>query len=281
MLDIIYNGLDVILPFAWINHVFMKNAFLAVLMITPLLGILSTMVVSNRMAFFSDSLGHGAFTGVAVGVLLGSGEPLVSLIIFSIIFAALITYIKHRSSASTDTIIGVFSSAGIAIGLILMSHGGNFSNYTSYFIGDILSITADELVYLFITFIVVVIAWCFLFNQILIISINDGFAASRGIKTLYIEMIFAAIVAVVVSISIQWVGLLIINSLLILPAAASRNIAANARQYHALSICFAICAGLLGLVISYYADIATGATIAIFAAIIFFITLFLRPYFQN
>ena len=89
MLDIIYNGLDVILPFAWINHVFMKNAFLAVLMITPLLGILSTMVVSNRMAFFSDSLGHGAFTGVAVGVLLGSGEPLVSLIIFSIIFAAL------------------------------------------------------------------------------------------------------------------------------------------------------------------------------------------------
>ena len=238
MLDIIYNGLDVILPFAWMNHVFMKNAFLAVLMITPLLGILSTMVVSNRMAFFSDSLGHGAFTGVAVGVLLGSGEPLVSLIIFSIIFAALITYIKHRSSASTDTIIGVFSSAGIAIGLILMSHGGNFSNYTSYFIGDILSITANELVYLFTAFIVVVIAWCFLFNQILIISINDGFAASR-------------------------------------------NIAVNARQYHALSICFAICAGLLGLVISYYADIATGATIAIFAAIIFFITLFLRPYFQN
>lgn len=112
------------------------------------------------------------------------------MIIFSIIFAALITYIKHRSSASTDTIIGVFSSAGIAIGLILMSHGGNFSSYTSYFIGDILSITTNELVYLFITVIVVVIAWCFLFNKILIISINDGFAASRGIKTLYIEMIF-------------------------------------------------------------------------------------------
>ena len=280
MLDSIYNFLDVILPFAWTNHMFMKNALLAVLMITPLLGLLSTMVVSNRMAFFSDSLGHGAFTGVAVGVLLGSGQPLVSLIIFSIVFAALITYIKHRSSASTDTIIGVFSSAGVSIGLILMSHGGSFSNYTSYFIGDVLSITPGELLYLLITFIVVVIAWCLLFNQLLIISINDGFAASRGIKTLYIEMIFAAIVAVVVSISIQWVGLLIINSLLILPAAAARNIASNARQYHALSVCFAICSGILGLIISYYADIATGATIAIFAAVIFFITLFLRPYFQ-
>lgn len=281
MLETIYHVLDVTLPFAWVNHVFMKNALLAVIMITPLLGILSTMVVSNRMAFFSDSLGHGAFTGVAVGVLLGSGEPLCSLIIFSIIFAGLITYIKHRSSASTDTIIGVFSSAGVAIGLILMSHGGNIGNYTAYFIGDILSITAIELAYLFVTFIIVVVAWCLLFNQLLIISINDGFAVSRGIKTLYIEMIFAAIVAVVVSISIQWVGLLIINSLLILPGAAARNIAVNARQYHALSIMFAIISGLCGLIISYYADIATGATIAILAAIIFFITLFLRPYFQN
>ena len=148
MLDTIYNLLDIVLPFAWTNHIFMKNALLAVLMITPLLGILSTMVVSNRMAFFSDSLGHGAFTGVAVGVLLGSGEPLISLIVFSIIFACLITYIKHRSSASTDTIIGVFSSAGVAIGLILMSHGGNFNNYTSYFIGDILSITGLSLIHI-------------------------------------------------------------------------------------------------------------------------------------
>lgn len=281
MLDTVYNLLDIILPFAWTNHIFMKNALLAVLMITPLLGILSTMVVSNRMAFFSDSLGHGAFTGVAVGVLLGSGEPILSLIVFSIIFACLITYIKHRSSASTDTIIGVFSSAGVAIGLILMSHGGNFNNYTSYFIGDILSITGNELAYLLITFIVVIVAWCLLFNQLLIISINDGFAASRGIKTLYIEMIFASIVAIVVSISIQWVGLLIINSLLILPAAAARNIASNVRTYHALSVSFAMFSGLCGLIISYYADIATGATIAILAAIIFFVTLGLKPYIKN
>lgn len=281
MLETIYHVLDVTLPFACINHVFMKNALLAVIMITPLLGILSTMVVSNRMAFFSDSLGHGAFTGVAVGVLLGSGEPLYSLIIFSIIFAGLITYIKHYSRASTDTIIGVFSSAGVAIGLILMSHGGNIGNYTAYFIGDILSITPIELAYLFVTFIIVIVAWCLLFNQLLIISINDGFAASRGIKTLYIEMLFATMVAVVVSISIQWVGLLIINSLLILPGAAARNIAVNARQYHVLSIMFAIISGLCGLIISYYADITTGATIAILATIIFFITLFLRPYFQN
>ena len=128
-MEILYTLLGA-LPFDWLQHGFMKNAFLAVLLVTPLFGLLSTMVVSNRMAFFSDSLGHGAFTGLAVGVLLGWLSPLLSLVAFSVVFALLITYIKNRSSASTDTIIGVFSSTGIALGLMLMSRGGGFNKYS-------------------------------------------------------------------------------------------------------------------------------------------------------
>ena len=105
------------------RHTFMKHAFLAILCITPLFGLLSTMVVSNRMAFFSDSLGHGAFTGIAIGVLLGALSPLLSLLVFSVAFAVFITYIKNKSTASTDTIIGVFSSTAIALGLMIMSRG--------------------------------------------------------------------------------------------------------------------------------------------------------------
>ena len=98
----IYSLLDMLLPFEWLEYNFMKNAFLAVLLITPLFGVLSTMVVSNRMAFFSDSLGHAAFTGIAIGALAGIMSPMVSLIVFSVIFALLITYIKNTSSASAD-----------------------------------------------------------------------------------------------------------------------------------------------------------------------------------
>ena len=267
------------LPFDWLQHGFMKNAFLAVLLVTPLFGLLSTMVVSNRMAFFSDSLGHGAFTGLAVGVLLGWLSPLLSLVAFSVVFALLITYIKNRSSASTDTIIGVFSSTGIALGLMLMSRGGGFNKYSSYLIGDLLSISPEEIGSLFFVFLAVVLVWALVFNSLLVLSINASFARSRGVAAFLTEGLFASVLAVVVAVSIQWVGLLIINSLLVLPAAAARNIAQNVKSYHLLSVAIALFSGVAGLVLAYYCNMAAGASIVVVAAAVFFLTLLLKPYF--
>ena len=267
------------LPFDWLQHGFMKNAFLAVLLVTPLFGLLSTMVVSNRMAFFSDSLGHGAFTGLAVGVLLGWLSPLLSLVAFSVVFALLITYIKNRSSASTDTIIGVFSSTGIALGLMLMSRGGGFNKYSSYLIGDLLSISPEEIDSLFFVFLAVVLVWALVFNSLLVLSINASFARSRGVAAFLTEGLFASVLAVVVAVSIQWVGLLIINSLLVLPAAAARNIAQDVKSYHLLSVAIALLSGVAGLLLAYYCNMAAGASIVVVAAAVFFLTLLLKPYF--
>lgn len=276
MLAAVYDILNTLLPYQWMDHNFMKNAFLAVLMVTPLFGLLGTMVVSNRMAFFSDSLGHGAFTGIAIGVFLGGVQPLLSIVLFSVVFAMVITYIKSKSSASTDTIIGVFSSTAIAVGLMMMSYGGGFGKFSSYLIGDLLSISPMELATLLGVFLLVVVVWILMFNKLLIISINTSLAASRGINTLLIEMIFAALLAVVVAISIQWVGLLIINSMLVLPAAAARNITNSVKQYHVVSVAFALFSGITGLIASYYCNTATGATVVLVSAILFFITLILK-----
>lgn len=281
MMETIYGVLSLVLPFSWMDHVFMKNAFLAVLLVTPLFGLLSTMVVSNRMAFFSDSLGHGSFTGLAIGVLLGGVQPLLSLVVFSVVFSLFITYIKGKSSTSTDTIIGVFSSTAIAVGLMMMSYGGGFNKFSAYLIGDLLSITPEEIGALAVVFLLVLFVWGLIFNRLLIISINPTLAASRGVKTMWIEMFFAAVLAVIVAISIQWVGLLIINSLLVLPAAAARNIAGNVKQYHVLSVGIALFSGIAGLIASYYCNMATGATIVAVAAAIFFATLCLKPYFSK
>ena len=278
-MEAIYNVLGVLLPFEWMDHIFMKNAFLAVLLVTPLFGLLSTMVVSNRMAFFSDSLGHGAFTGIALGALLGAVSPLASLIIFSLVFALLITYIKNHSRTSTDTIIGVFSAAAVALGLMLMSRGGGFNKFSSYLIGDILSVVPEDLLSLAIVFVLVTIAWAFLFNQLLVLSVNASFARSRGIRAFFTESLFASLLAVVVAISIQWVGILIINSLLVLPAAAARNVAANVKQYHAVSIGTAMFSGITGLVLAYYFNMAAGASIVVVASAVFFITWLLRGRF--
>ena len=272
-MDIVYSVLDTLLPFEWAGQMFMKNALLAVLLVTPLFGLLSTMVVSNRMAFFSDSLGHGAFTGIAIGALAGLVSPLVSLIIFSVVFALLITWISNRAKASTDTIIGVFSSMAIALGLMLMTHGGSFNKYSAYLVGDILSVTPDELLGLLVVGGFVVLAWGLLFNRLLILSINASFARSRGISVMLTEGLFASLLAVVVSISIQWVGILIINALLVLPAAAARNVANSVKEYHVVSVGISLLSGITGLILAYELGMAAGATIVVVASVLFFLTL--------
>lgn len=279
MMDFIYSLLDKAFPFELLSYSFMKNAFLAILLVTPLFGLLSTMVVSSRMAFFADSLGHGAFSGIAIGVLLGASSPLLSLIVFAVIFAVFITYIKHRSKESTDTVIGVFSAMAVAAGLMLMSRGGGFNKFSSYLIGDVLSIRREEIAVLFAVFCGIMITWSLLFNSLLLISINAAFARSRGIRSFFIESCFASLVAVVVALSIQWVGILVINSLLVLPGAAARNVTSDVKAYHLVSVLLSVLSGLTGLVGAYYCDMAVGATVVLFAALCYFLTLLLKPCF--
>ena len=279
MFDTLYNAIDLILPFQWLSHTFMKNAFIAIIIITPLFGLLSTMVVSNKMSFFADSLGHGAFTGIAVGILLGGIDPMWGATLFSICFAIAITIIKNKGTSSTDTIIGVFSSTSIALGLVLMSFSSSLSKFSSYLVGDLLSISQNQIILLIFVFIAIIVLWSLIFNKLLVTSLNTSLANSRGMNTLLIEIIFTCTIAVIVTITIRWVGLLIINSLLVLPAAASRNISRNIRQYHLFSILMAIFSGIVGLIISYYLNTVTGATIVLVASVIFFITLFIRRKF--
>ncbi len=275
-MSVIYEILSSVLPFAWAEYRFMVNALVAIILIAPLMGLLGTMAVNNKMAFFSDALGHSAFTGIALGVVLGIENELISLISFGVFIALIITRVKNKGSASSDTVISVFSSASVALGLLVLSYGGGFSKYSSYLVGDILSITNREILYLFITLVVVLVVWALIYNKLLIISVNRELAASRGVKTAVYENIFVVVVAVVVMLSIKWVGILLINSLLILPAAAARNVAKNSRQYLVTSVIISMVCAVSGLLISFYADTSAGATIVTVSAIAFFASYVIR-----
>lgn len=271
-MDAIYAVLEFLLPFEFIDYTFMKNALLAILLITPIFAILGTMIVNNKMAFFSDALGHSALTGIAIGMLLGISNINISMIIFAVVFALLLNFIKNKTTYGADTIISVFSSIAIALGLAILAQTGSFNKYSSYLVGDILSITPSEILYLFIAFIAVMLFWYFMFNKLNVISINKTLAKSRGVNTKLIDNIFVILIAVIVMISIRWIGILLINSLLILPAAASRNVAKNMRSYHLLSVIFSLFSGITGLILSYYWNIPTGPMIVIISGIIYFIT---------
>ncbi len=259
-----------------LEYEFMRNALLAILIMTPLFGLVGTVIVNNKMAFFSDALGHSALTGIAIGALLGINNPTISMIAFGILFALLLNKIKDLKITSRDTIISVFSSTALAIGLVILSKNGNFSKFSNYLIGDILSIVPSEIFALLIIAIFVIIFWIVFSNKLYAISLNPSLARSKGIKNTLVENLFIVLVAAIVMISIRWVGILIINSMLILPAAASRNVANNLKQYHIYSIVFAIFSGIVGLVSSYYLGIATGPTIVLISSVIFFITYFIR-----
>ena len=153
------------------------------------------------------------------------------------------------------------------------------TKYSVYFIGDLLSITPENIFMLAIVLICVFILWLLIFNKLLLVSINKALAKSRGVNIRLIEYLFTLIIAVIVTISIQWVGLLIINSLLILPAAAARNVAKNVRQYHVLSILIAVISGISGLILSYFFGTATGATIVLVSTVFFILTFMIKPRF--
>ena len=269
-----------LLPFEWAQPggmYFMKNALLAVLVITPLFGLLSTMVVQRRMSFFSDALGHSAFTGIAIGTLCGLGDPMWGAILFAAAFALLFTYVRRHTNLASDTVIGVFSSTAVALGIFIATlGGGSFTKFNALLIGDILSVESAKIGLLAVLLVVVIVLWVCAYNHLMLSAVHPALADSRGIKVFWQEALFSMAIAVVVTVSMTWVGLMVINSLLVLPAAASRNLARNLRQYHLFSVLGALAAGIAGLMTSYYCEASTGACITLYLAIYFAVTFCFR-----
>lgn len=266
-----------LLPLEMLRWDFMKNALLALLMMAPLFGLLSTMIVTGRMSFFSDALGHSAFTGIAIGAICGMAAPIWAAVCFSVFFALLFSFVRSRSNQAADTLIGVFSSSAVALGIFIATMGGgSFTKYNKYLIGDILSVTPGEIGMLALTLAGVILFWVVYANRLTLTAIHPQLASSRGIPVGLSQTFFVVAIAVVVTLSISSVGLLILNSLLVLPAAASRNISRNLKQYSGFSVLFALLAGIGGLTVSYFTECSTGAAISLILALIFALTFCLR-----
>ena len=272
-MSVLYSLIDTLLPFEWTEFAYMKNAFLAVLLITPLFGLVGTMVVNNKMSFFSDALGHSALTGIAIGVLLGVDNYLLSMLGFALLFALCISAVMSSGTSSADTIIGVFSSTGLGAGrgIALRNRGlcqvfqlpdrrhPDRAAVRNRPAGHRAGRRGDHLDTLFQPFPADQ-------RQYRPGGQQEHPHAPDGQK------LFVVIVAVIVTITIKWVGILIINSLLVLPAASARNLARSMRSYHFWAIGISLFSGVSGLIASYYLGTAAGGTIVLIAAAIFFVT---------
>ncbi|HZW36022.1 MAG: metal ABC transporter permease [Deltaproteobacteria bacterium] len=276
LFSLFYSLMDRLLPLAFAEPTFMKRALLAVLFVAPAAAAVGLPLVQFRMAFFSDAIGHSAFTGVALGVLLGI-HPLLTMVAFGLFVAYSITMVKGRSGLSPDTVIGVFFSTVIALGIAVISaQKGLTRNLQSYLYGDLLAVSNTEVLWMAALFLGVAVYLLFAFNRILLLGVHEGFARSLGVRGRALEISFSLVVALVVTTAIRAVGILLVTALLVVPAAAARNVAREAAAAFWAAIAISLASGVAGVAASYYLDTATGATIVLVAAACFALTAILR-----
>ncbi|MEW6719886.1 MAG: metal ABC transporter permease [Thermodesulfobacteriota bacterium] len=276
ILSVVFAAMDRLLPFAFAEPAFMKRALLAMLLVAPAAAAVGVPLVQFRMAFFSDAIGHSAFTGVALGVVLGI-SPTWTMAAFGALVAVAIILVKGRTDLSTDTVIGVFFSTAIALGIAIISREkGLTRNLQSFLYGDPLAATDAELAWMAILLLAVAAYLVLAYNRILLLGVHEGYARTKGVRVRAVEISFALVVALVVTTAIRTVGILLVTALLVIPAAAARNVARGAASAFHISVGIAVLSGFSGLVASYYLDTATGATVVLAAAACFALTAIAR-----
>jgi zinc transport system permease protein len=270
------SGLSAILPFSFAEPEFMRRALLAALLTAPATALVGVPLVHYRMAFFSDAVGHSAFTGIALGVLLGV-SPLATMVLFGVAVAWSIVSVRGRTELSSDTVIGVFFSTVVALGIaILSARKGLARDLQGFLYGDLLSVGDGEILWM-AAILVVVCAWMALcMNRLLMAGTHPGVAAAMGVRPRRLETALAVLAALVVTTAIRTVGILLVTALLVIPAATARNVARSARGAFGAALLVSLFSALGGTVASFYLDTATGATVVLFAAACFALSALVR-----
>ena len=248
---------------------FVVKAVVAIVLVCLLCGMVGSLVVGNRMAFFSDAMAHCAFAGVALGYLslyfTGHGRdpdravwavPLV-MFLFGAAVGIGIVYVRERTSLANDTVIGVFFALAIGFGAMLSPVLRTVSSFDpeAFLFGSPVFVAEDHLVYLLALLLVVTGLFLWRYNPLVFASFNPSLARTRRLNLRVNNYLFIVVLALVVNLSIQAVGALLINAMLVVPAATAANVSRNLRQMFWLTVLFCVFAGLAGFWLS------TGLTI--------------------
>jgi len=257
----------------WLAEPFMIRALFALLMLAPACAVLGLHVVSFRMAFFSDAISHSVFTGIALGLLF-SIDMRISTILFGLFLGIMLIQLGKRSTLSRDSLIAVLLAIAMSLGIVLVSmRKGLVSQFQNALYGDILSLTSTDLFLTGFVLIGTIVFEIVAFNRLLVMSTSEALAKAHGIRSQLWETLLALWVGVVTLVGLRLVGLLMVTSLMVVPAAAARNLSNGARGAILSAVVVALVASVTGLAASWMLNSATGATVILAAAILFLATL--------
>jgi zinc transport system permease protein len=264
-------------------YAFVVNGFLCAIVIGPLLGAIGTMVVAKRMAFFSQAVGNAALTGVAIGVIIGESytAPYVSMFSFCILFALLLNFTRNHTKMSSDTLIGVFLAISLAIGatvLLWVSARVNTHILDTVMFGSILTVDDTDITVLLLTTLLTLGVALPLYNQMLLASLNPSLAQVRGIRVKWLEYVFVLLLTILTVACVKIIGAVLVEALLLIPAAAARNLNRSIRGFVLWTIAFSTLSCLVGVwaPMRFEIPVPSGGAIILTAAAIFLVTLVIR-----
>lgn len=249
------------------------------IVLAVLLAWLGAFVIMRKMSFFSDGIAHASLGGIAIGIL-ASIHPLTVAIAFSIVFALIIYYLERKTTLASDAIIGMLFTAGMSLGVVLISlKGGYQPDLMSFLFGNILAIRPTDIV--IITVLSILIGAFLLYNHrsITLVALDPETAYLDGIHVNLLQISFYVILATSVVLGVKILGIILVSALLVIPASAGKLVSRSFKGLIVRSIIFSEATVLSGIVISYYLDVPTGPAIVLVGTAFFFIIFFYKQLF--
>jgi zinc transport system permease protein len=277
-LAVVHEIVGRLLPFDFLKPVFMRQALIGLILLSPITASLGVQVVNLRMAFFSDAISHSAFAGIALGLIAGV-HPHVAMPLFGLLAGTGIMAFKRNSSLPSDTVIAVFFSGLVASGLAVVSREASIAGDIQQFLyGDILLLSESDIRWLLILFAALLAFQYTAYNRLLHIGVYAVAARAHGVPTAFCQYVFAAMLSLVVMFSVWGVGVLLVTAMLVVPAAAARNLARSAGGMFWWALLIGFSSAVSGLMLSAqeWMNTATGATIILVACAWFVLSAFVR-----
>jgi zinc transport system permease protein len=257
------------------RYEFMVRGLLAALLLSPILGGLSHIVVAKRLAFFSAALGNAALTGLTIGLALGESSGTGGVFGFCLLVAIAMVYVRRRSRISPDTLVGVFLALTLGLGICLLvavTKRFNIHQIQAIMFGDILTVTDRDLLVLLGVGVLVGGVLLRFYNEILFGAVDEPLAQASGSRTALMEYLVVVLLTASIVASLKVIGALLVEALVVVPAAGAKNLARSMKGYLGWSVALATAGSVTGLLLSDAFPVPSGGAIVLALSGLFFLT---------
>ena len=250
---------------------FIINATLAGVLVAMAAGPLGCFLVWRRMAYFGDTISHSALMGVGLGIAFGTASPWVIMVTCALV-SGLLLLLQRGGKFSTDTLLGILAHSALSIGLIIIALQESLRQDMMFFlIGDILAIDMQSIMGIGFMALVALGGLIYIWKSLLSITVHEDLAQVEGVNVLATKVIYMLLIAMLVAFAMKVIGALLITSLMIIPAAAARNIARSPAQMALYSMIIGSVSVVMGIMMSNQWDIPAGPSIVLSALILFLV----------